>query len=388
MPVSASGPIQAFDGHRGENGSGGWWISLTEAKDRSVGRQEWWTQPGAGGRSVSVEQYDPKGPPDKPVWLFRNGDMYLGEWTRRGRQHYPVEMGFGTTYNNCPAKLKGLVYVGEFQDGHCHGLAKTFWLDSAPTWKTNYLPGSPIRQEEEKSGRSISRPFSYVGQFRMGLKWDDSARATLKDGTTRVGKWEEGRPGDWWHDHSSPEQLEDSPSSSRSASPQAVESSDGKRAARAVVSPQETRNATKQKKQRIFKASPLPRPRRTSNKVARPQVLTKRESSKKTQSFTLPTKHETGGAAAHVQPHAPVALEGTQDEKTERVTNLCDWLTTEAIGYNPAKQEMNVYAGKLFDLGLHSAEMVVNVCTPEQVDEFNWMKPFHRQMLKRFLEQG
>ena len=130
----------------------------------------------------------------------------------------------------------------------------------------------------------------------------------------------------------------------------------------------------------------MARQKRAPNKVARPQVLAKRDSSKKTQSRTLPTKHDTGGAAARVQPHAPNALAGTQDEKTERVTNLCDWLTTEAIGYNPAKQEMNVYAEKLFDLGLHSAEMVVDVCTPEQVDEFNWMKPFHRQMLKRFLE--
>jgi hypothetical protein len=43
-------PIQKFDGVRGAgiNGAGtsGWWISLDEAKDRAVGKEEWWTMAG------------------------------------------------------------------------------------------------------------------------------------------------------------------------------------------------------------------------------------------------------------------------------------------------------------------------------------------------------
>jgi hypothetical protein len=41
-----------------------------------------------------------------------------------------------------------------------------------------------------------------VEDFPEGKREDASASVTLKDGTTRVGPWREGKPvGDWWKTH-------------------------------------------------------------------------------------------------------------------------------------------------------------------------------------------
>ena len=84
-------PSQEYDGYRGDICIGGWWISLVSAQKRWVGLKRWWTKPDQHGRVVPVKQHVTKtkmgaaaasasaAPKSLPIWLFSNGDMYLGE---------------------------------------------------------------------------------------------------------------------------------------------------------------------------------------------------------------------------------------------------------------------------------------------------------------------
>jgi hypothetical protein len=195
MPKNKS-KLDPHDDHRGYNGLGGWWISFKEAKERCCGNEAWWTHKGYQGLEITPAHYAA----DKPVWLFENGDMYLGQW-RHSRQHgWPVEHGLGITYNNYPVKCRGLVCIGEWRKGHIHGMAKSFWLESSRTWRKNEFPASAVRQEE--GNKTISRPFIYVGPYNMSYRSGRAAIVTLKDGTQRKGPWQEHAPvGDWWTDH-------------------------------------------------------------------------------------------------------------------------------------------------------------------------------------------
>jgi hypothetical protein len=99
----------------------GWWISLDEAQSRSVGNEKWWAKQDRSGWTVPVKQYE-EGPNSKPVWFFKNGDMYLGEWKDNR------ENGLGVTYNSFPIKKKGLIYMGEWKEGEPHGAGWIFIL--------------------------------------------------------------------------------------------------------------------------------------------------------------------------------------------------------------------------------------------------------------------
>jgi hypothetical protein len=47
----------------------------------------------------------------------------------------------------------------------------------------------------------VGRPSSYKGHFENGCKQDSNAVVTLKDGTSRKGKWAQKAVGNWWNDH-------------------------------------------------------------------------------------------------------------------------------------------------------------------------------------------
>ena len=175
-------PRNKFDGHHGVNALGGWWITLEEATKRANG-EEWWKNAGIHGFTIPVQQYDRSGPNEKPIWLFQNGDMYLGQWKM---QKWPVEDGYGITYN------------GPIKEGFISGAGKSFWLQSSAMWQTNRLSCSKIQQD------SVKVPYTYIGKYCRSIKNDWLATVTLKDGTTRVGPWKDGLPvGDCWKDHSS-----------------------------------------------------------------------------------------------------------------------------------------------------------------------------------------
>jgi hypothetical protein len=127
--------------------------------------------------------------------------MYLGEWAV-GRNGPFSENGFGVAYNYNPG-CKGKIYIGEWKSGKCHGLGKSLWLESSNTWINNKLPASEILQKEGE--KNVRRPYVYGGKYADNMNNDAKATVTLKDGTTRVGPWEKGKPvGDWWPDTDHP----------------------------------------------------------------------------------------------------------------------------------------------------------------------------------------
>ena len=62
------------------------------------------------------------------------------------------------------------------------------------------------------------------------------------------------------------------------------------------------------------------------------------------------------------------------------VAEISDWLETEAIGFDPDKMEMGLYAQKFVDLGYHSVKMIQELLTPDEVASFVWMKPIHKKL--------
>ena len=126
--------------------------------------------------------------------------MYLGTWNEKGPKGHPVEEGFGITYFKYPNKDLGMVSIGSFKDGFLHGAAESFWLESSLTWEKNRFPGSAISAKATRKGcKGPGIPFRYIGNYKRSMELDQQAVVTLKDGTTRIGPWEDGEPvGDWY----------------------------------------------------------------------------------------------------------------------------------------------------------------------------------------------
>ena len=180
---------------RGIYGEQGKWISLDLAKRLSVGEEAWWEIAELDGEKIPITQHDPQGPADKPIFLWESGDMYLGSWKTASGQENPVEDGLGVLYNNSPQERKGRVSICKaFKKGQMNGKAKVFWLDNAPAWKRNWLPGSPIRRPliSPKVLRATTTcvPFVYEGNFKDNQRCDKEAKVTLKSGECRQGPWD------------------------------------------------------------------------------------------------------------------------------------------------------------------------------------------------------
>ena len=296
-------------------------MTLKEAKERAKG-EEWW-KADLHGKKVPVRQYAEGAPRDKPIWLFENDDMYLGEW-KNGKKN-PVEEGFGVTYNDDPPKFKGKVYVGGWKGGFCHGLGKSFWLESSSTWCKNYLPGSEIRQNID--GKRVPVPYQYVGQYKQSLKDDPKATVTLKDGTTRVGRWSANKVvGGWWTDHQSAE----TGSTSRG------------------------------------------RKTGSSRAAAAAKTATSRRRKKQKQS-------ENVGSST---------TSNEQDETKQHVDNLTEWLASDVIGRNPIMSQMTDYAEELVGKGFHSSEMVADFCSQDEVSSWHWMLDVHKRAFNEWLQEN
>jgi hypothetical protein len=65
------------------------------------------------------------------------------------------------------------------------------------------------------------------------------------------------------------------------------------------------------------------------------------------------------------------------DSKEGRVKKITEWFIA-VIGCEPFQEEMESYARKCIDLGLHSVGMIVSLCTKEDVTGFDWMKRYHK----------
>ena len=171
----------------------GHWLTLSEAKNQSSGNTEWWKIEGCNGKSVSPRQHRPGAPEFRPVWMSESGTMYIGKW-KNNEWH-----GFGVCH-----RPDGRVIVGNRKKGVLTGLVVRTWVASSPKWKANEDENSPIQsraKDDETRKTKVGRPFIYIGKYNHLGKCDKRATVILKDGTTRVGPWDDNNPvGDWW-DH-------------------------------------------------------------------------------------------------------------------------------------------------------------------------------------------
>jgi hypothetical protein len=63
-----------------------------------------------------------------------------------------------------------------------------------------------------------------------------------------------------------------------------------------------------------------------------------------------------------------------------QLVSITTWLQFEVIGNDADIMEMGYYARKLVSVGFHSVKMILAVCTYEDVDAFEWMKPVHKRL--------
>lgn len=153
-----------------------------------------------------------------------------------------------------------------------------------------------------------------------------------------MGPWKDGKPvGDWWEDHDSAASAR-----SRSGSPAAV--------------------------MHAARSNP-PRKRNVSQKKDKQQTTTKRvkTTAKKPAAAVIPERLVARESSSHVveQPQQSTNLTNEAREKL-----IARWLDS-VIGYNPDKEETRAYAKEFIALGLHSAQMIIDLLPAERVETFN-----------------
>jgi len=402
---------------RGVNAVPGWWIGLDEARELSKCQEgaEWW-KAALDGRTVEVRQYVEDGPEDAPIWMYHNFDMYLGQW-KSG-----LECGFGVTYNHNPHKYRGLVCVGSHKDGYVHGLANSGWSTASKTWKSNFFPGSPIRERILVGGtmRKISRPFNFRGKFVKSQKNDKNGIAVLKDGTMRCGTWRDNVVcGDWWTSHSL---KNESHHELRTMIPVVDKSSFGKATKRKL------RTKIGCKLQRIPKSigddedkkMPASSPRKYQRDV---QCLSSDDGDEDDEmnsikspgdgdrKFNLDDFDSDGNDKGnrHAKRTVDRLLNDTSPDprsngaqsssrhklmRTEKCTenevikSLAVWLDNDVMKqFKVPASEMEEYAKGLYELGADSKEAIVEFLSPDDIKELG-MKVFHKRAFLQWLESN
>jgi len=352
-------PNRPLDGIR--NGAHGWWISEAETKERTVGNEEWWKMEGITGKTVELKQYSRKSPKDRPIWFWGNGNMYLGEWKRKAFKRYPLCHGFGAYYRHGPEAYNGWIYIGKIKDGKAHGFGKQFWLESAPSWEENRFTGSAINEN------GTGRPYVYSGRCVNNFQQDETAAVTLKDGTTRGGPWKRGRPvGDWYKDHRSlAAAIPTSQTKLSTLQLNAKEPATMPTASTIRVSPSSTIKQAPPREASLDDRKPSAQSDNCS------EIHLTAQNTLQNISPSDSNDNDDSFQCLSSQGQANISL------KECRVEKITEWLTS-VIGFDPVQAEMDVYARIFYDLGLHSVEMIVNLCTKADVEEFDWMKKFHR----------
>jgi hypothetical protein len=416
MPKKKS-KLVPYDDHRGYNGIGGWWISFKEAKEKCCGKEEWWKHQGYKGLEITPAHY-PVSPADKPVWLFENGDMYLGQWKYSRQHRWPVEHGLGITYNNYPIKYKGLVCIGKWGKGHIHGMAKSFWLESSPTWRKNEFPASAIRQKE--GNKTISRPFNYLGPYNMSYRSGPGAIVTLKDGTQHIGPWQEHAPvGDWWTDHrlSLPSSSITTNSQGHSTSSVARRPRRGRLTSNNLDSKEQHNSEEEEPPQgqerdrnhpgrlkRSAPACPGISEDDGRKRAARPLVVTSIHrneglESAASRNMRRPDSRsfdeiwgasEDSDTGQNIDAAGPTQINTSVEDRDEdsRVLEIVVWLMNDVIGFGyDNTDEAKSYARQIVAFGAHSVQMIVACLTSSDVEGFEWMRPLHQRRLSETLRK-
>lgn len=389
------------------------WISLEDARELTYGQIEWWRIKGPKGQILNTRQQNPGGPSDRPVRLYRDGSMYLGGW-QNGRWH-----GFGIQY-----RADGYVRIWNFDQGLFFGSGMLLWLPTAPCWIRNEWPDSVIKS---KSGKGY--PFIYIGSYDKGSRVDHRAVVILKDGTTRIGPWQEGYPvGEWWSDHersiTKPSDIEKllvfqvSPVNNdcKPIPPRRSISKDIDK-----VFDETARSS----RLGTFSSRPLPFVREDHEEVTKRRVMSdvtpSRQdfarfkatsepllSSKKSMKKTSTLELHSGLRNICMSNHYATSMRSTSStytsdseesskleyasmqrkssvdhrivETARRVLDIAFWLATDIIGYGADVHEMTDYAQKFVEAGFDSVDLIKSACDITDVE--TWMKKGHLRLFQ------
>jgi hypothetical protein len=102
----------------------------------------------------------------------------------------------------------------EYTRNHAHRDLESLDLERTMTSSVSHIAAATQAQaahrnrtctgvrQETRDGKLVGRPYSYVGRYVDNVETDERAVVSLKDGTTRIGPWANGKPiGDWRKDH-------------------------------------------------------------------------------------------------------------------------------------------------------------------------------------------
>ena len=374
------------------------WISLDEARNRVAGKVEWWKAKGPKGEVVPIKPNDKKGPAELPVRLWENGDMYLGGWKEsrfRGQGNTLHGLGVYLSHDE-------VLTVGTWDRGNKVGLFKESRLPTSACWVANETSLSVLKRqrkgvpEEPKEGVGI--PYIYIGKYKANSKDDSRATVVLRDGSTRVGPWKDDKPvGNWWVEH------EEKPLSSMDLmkvisfemNANGTDPMNNTLDNSSVTSP-ENRNDSSTFPVEIVSTAQHPKNRKTLTNKDLNVVVSRAPSPDDPQKFwsnlstwdlppldsgnTSRDSDTTTAASRRPQQQQQQQHPKLGKEAYGQCVSICRWLETEVIGYNPNSFEMRRYARRFFDLGFHSVDLIREVCTPEDIESFEWMKPIHKRL--------
>ena len=113
-----------------------------------------------------------------------------------------------------------------------------------------------------------------------------------------------------------------------------------------------------------------------------------------------PNDEISSGVVAKPRPVVIDLLSSDSDSDTsenDAIEELTKLLQDEAIGRGANRKEMKFYAQRLFQLGLHSREMILEALDLEKSENMDmassivklwkWMKPFHKTVFSRWVQQ-
>lgn len=359
----------------------GSWLTVREALERSPGLSQstWWYCEGVHGEKVEIRQHRDDGPQDRPIWDSGNGRFYLGGW----RKHPTIEGHYQWHGWGVYCRYDGRVFVGEWNQGKLCGLGKRIWLPTAPCWIENRKKGSEISIPLE-SGEYVGVPYIYLGEYRDNWKDDPRAMVLLKDGTTRRGPWKQNKPvGDWW-EH---ERIESSLKLVKNLLSFANRDSEVLSNDKSTTTNQTAIETTSGEDSHIIH---MP-----SNMIYNEERSIKPNLSSLT-SYSADTYSSGGlsgcnkekvGNSHSSNNNGQVSCSHSRDTPHAfQVARLRKWLCTEVIGFDARPEEMQYYACRFLEHGLHSPTIIKEMCRPADVAGFLWMKDFHRRRLLAWIQ--
>lgn len=92
-----------------------------------------------------------------------------------------------------------------------------------------------------------------------------------------------------------------------------------------------------------------------------------------------PAKEDTPPPSVAPPPPTTPKRHMIDEMKRKQLADLTKWLTEEVIGFNADPTEMEQYAIKFLERGLHSVAMLEELCTPADIARWTWMREFHKR---------